>query len=121
MGEGGCCVQLIDGDGVFNVAGIEHFMNSVKLAECGLSYAVVSIMGPQSSGMTMGFLNFYWLLLLLYSCCITPLFYLITSLLNSLVIFLIMSLFSVFDLNPESAEPIIGFLLLSVDVVDCLC
>ncbi|CAL9084421.1 unnamed protein product [Musa textilis] len=50
MGEGGCCVQLIDGDGVFNVAGIEHFMNSVKLAECGLSYAVVSIMGPQSSG-----------------------------------------------------------------------
>ncbi|URD97478.1 GTP-binding protein that may be involved in cell development (By similarity) [Musa troglodytarum] len=50
MGEGGCCVQLLDGDGVFNVAGIEHFMNSVKLAECGLSYAVVSIMGPQSSG-----------------------------------------------------------------------
>ncbi|RWW31811.1 hypothetical protein GW17_00003572 [Ensete ventricosum] len=50
MGEGGCCVQLIDGDGVFNVAGIEHFVNSVKLAECGLSYAVVSIMGPQSSG-----------------------------------------------------------------------
>ncbi|RWW75294.1 hypothetical protein BHE74_00016684 [Ensete ventricosum] len=59
MGEGGCCVQLIDGDGVFNVAGIEHFMNLVKLAECGLSYAVVSIMGPQSSGMSMGLLNFY--------------------------------------------------------------
>jgi len=26
-------------------------MKEVKLSECGLSYAVVSIMGPQSSGM----------------------------------------------------------------------
>jgi len=26
-------------------------MKEVKLGECGLSYAVVSIMGPQSSGM----------------------------------------------------------------------
>ncbi|MED6193037.1 hypothetical protein PIB30_015239 [Stylosanthes scabra] len=42
--------QLIDGDGSFNVEGIEKFMRDVKLAECGLSYAVVSIMGPQSSG-----------------------------------------------------------------------
>ncbi|KAJ7951632.1 Protein ROOT HAIR DEFECTIVE 3-like [Quillaja saponaria] len=42
--------QLIDGDGVFNVSGIETFMKEVKLGECGLSYAVVSIMGPQSSG-----------------------------------------------------------------------
>ncbi|XP_044348906.1 protein ROOT HAIR DEFECTIVE 3 isoform X1 [Triticum aestivum] len=42
--------QLIDGDGVFNVSGLESFMKEVKLAECGLSYAVVSIMGPQSSG-----------------------------------------------------------------------
>ncbi|KAI4355512.1 hypothetical protein L6164_004276 [Bauhinia variegata] len=42
--------QLIDGDGTFNDAGIENFMKEVKLAECGLSYAVVSIMGPQSSG-----------------------------------------------------------------------
>ncbi|GMH03757.1 hypothetical protein Nepgr_005596 [Nepenthes gracilis] len=47
----GCCsTQLIDGDGNFNVVGIENFMKEVKLAECGLSYAVVSIMGPQSSG-----------------------------------------------------------------------
>ncbi|XP_047266124.1 protein ROOT HAIR DEFECTIVE 3 isoform X1 [Capsicum annuum] len=45
-----CSTHLIDGDGVFNVAGIENFMREVKLAECGLSYAVVSIMGPQSSG-----------------------------------------------------------------------
>ncbi|XAR67631.1 hypothetical protein NMG60_11002472 [Bertholletia excelsa] len=29
---------------------MEKFMKDVKLAECGLSYAVVSIMGPQSSG-----------------------------------------------------------------------
>ncbi|GMH16016.1 hypothetical protein Nepgr_017857 [Nepenthes gracilis] len=47
----GCCsTQLIDQDGNFNVLGIEEFMKKVKLAECGLSYAVVSIMGPQSSG-----------------------------------------------------------------------
>ncbi|KAG6529892.1 hypothetical protein ZIOFF_012107 [Zingiber officinale] len=44
-----CSIQLIDGDGVFNVTSLEHFMKSVKLAEHGLSYAVVSIMGPQSS------------------------------------------------------------------------
>ncbi|KAM3289906.1 protein ROOT HAIR DEFECTIVE 3 isoform X2 [Capsicum chacoense] len=45
-----CSTHLIDGDGVFNVAGVENFTKEVKLAECGLSYAVVSIMGPQSSG-----------------------------------------------------------------------
>ncbi|RZC00776.1 Protein ROOT HAIR DEFECTIVE 3-like 1 isoform B [Glycine soja] len=45
-----CSTQLIDGDGTFNVSGVENFMKEVKLAECGLSYAVVSIMGPQSSG-----------------------------------------------------------------------
>lgn len=45
-----CSTHLIDGDGNFNVEGIEHFMKEVKLAECGLSYAVVAIMGPQSSG-----------------------------------------------------------------------
>ncbi|PSS07350.1 Protein ROOT HAIR DEFECTIVE like [Actinidia chinensis var. chinensis] len=45
-----CSTHLIDGDGTFNVAGIDAFMKEVKLSECGLSYAVVSIMGPQSSG-----------------------------------------------------------------------
>ncbi|CAN6926068.1 unnamed protein product [Brassica oleracea] len=45
-----CSTQLIDGDGVFNVSGVDHFFKEVKLEECGLSYAVVSIMGPQSSG-----------------------------------------------------------------------
>ncbi|KAI5422647.1 protein ROOT HAIR DEFECTIVE 3 [Lathyrus oleraceus] len=45
-----CSTQLIDGDGIFNASGVDKFMKEVKLAECGLSYAVVSIMGPQSSG-----------------------------------------------------------------------
>lgn len=42
--------QLIDEDGVFNAAGLDNFVKKVKLAECGVSYAVVAIMGPQSSG-----------------------------------------------------------------------
>ncbi|XP_020697324.1 protein ROOT HAIR DEFECTIVE 3 [Dendrobium catenatum] len=50
MGDNSCSTQLIDGDGVYNVSGMENFMKTVKLGECGLSYAVVSIMGPQSSG-----------------------------------------------------------------------
>ncbi|RXH88761.1 hypothetical protein DVH24_000360 [Malus domestica] len=45
-----CSTQLLDGDGTFNVTGIDQFIKEAKLAECGLSYAVVSIMGPQSSG-----------------------------------------------------------------------
>ncbi|XP_076896400.1 protein ROOT HAIR DEFECTIVE 3-like [Bidens hawaiensis] len=45
-----CSTHLIDGDGTMNVAGLEKFMKEVKLSECGLSYAIVSIMGPQSSG-----------------------------------------------------------------------
>lgn len=44
-------IQLIDGDGLFNDVGTERFIKEIKLAECGLSYAVVAIMGPQSSGM----------------------------------------------------------------------
>ncbi|KAI9107696.1 hypothetical protein K1719_021359 [Acacia pycnantha] len=51
MGEEDCCAtQLIDGDGVFNVVGLDAFMKKAKVADCGLSYAVVAIMGPQSSG-----------------------------------------------------------------------
>ncbi|KAK4254722.1 hypothetical protein QN277_010061 [Acacia crassicarpa] len=51
MGEEDCCAtQLIDGDGMFNVAGFDAFMKKAKVADCGLSYAVVAIMGPQSSG-----------------------------------------------------------------------
>ncbi|XP_054777349.1 protein ROOT HAIR DEFECTIVE 3 homolog 2 isoform X2 [Prosopis cineraria] len=48
--EDSCATQLIDGDGVFNVAGLDAFMKKAKVADCGLSYAVVAIMGPQSSG-----------------------------------------------------------------------
>ncbi|PWA50185.1 root hair defective protein [Artemisia annua] len=45
-----CSTHLIDGDGIFNATGLDAFIKEVKLSECGLSYAVVSIMGPQSSG-----------------------------------------------------------------------
>ncbi|KAK9066113.1 hypothetical protein SSX86_015515 [Deinandra increscens subsp. villosa] len=49
--EAGCCsTHLIEGDGTFNAEGLDHFIKQVKMAECGLSYAVVAIMGPQSSG-----------------------------------------------------------------------
>jgi len=48
-----CATQLIDGNGNFDVQGLENFTKKVKLAEYGLSYAVVAIMGPQSSGMSV--------------------------------------------------------------------
>ncbi|XP_042756298.1 protein ROOT HAIR DEFECTIVE 3 isoform X1 [Lactuca sativa] len=49
--EASCCsTHLIEGDGTFNGEGLDNFIKEVKLAECGLSYAVVAIMGPQSSG-----------------------------------------------------------------------
>jgi len=49
-------------------------MKEVKLADCGLSYAVVSIMGPQSSGMLSCFHSFIVFPSLLeiiefYDCC----------------------------------------------------
>jgi len=50
MGDACFSTQLIDGDGVFNVSELENFMKEARLGECGLSYAVVPIMGPQSSG-----------------------------------------------------------------------
>ncbi|CAH8278258.1 unnamed protein product [Arabidopsis lyrata] len=52
MGENddGCSTQLIDGNGEFNVKGLDNFVKKTKLSDCGLSYAVVAIMGPQSSG-----------------------------------------------------------------------
>ncbi|KAH0869124.1 hypothetical protein HID58_076146, partial [Brassica napus] len=42
--------QLIDGNGEFNVEGLDTFVKKTKLSDSGLSYAVVAIMGPQSSG-----------------------------------------------------------------------
>ncbi|KAI4356287.1 hypothetical protein L6164_000319 [Bauhinia variegata] len=42
--------QLIDGQGHFNFSGLMEFVREVNLSECGCSYAIVAIMGPQSSG-----------------------------------------------------------------------
>ncbi|PHU25006.1 Protein ROOT HAIR DEFECTIVE 3 [Capsicum chinense] len=50
MCEDSCSAQLIGANGEFNPKGLENFTSSVNLARCGLSYAVVAIMGPQSSG-----------------------------------------------------------------------
>ncbi|KAL9264775.1 ROOT HAIR DEFECTIVE 3-like protein, partial [Drosera capensis] len=46
-------LQLIDGSGNFNDIGMNDFANKVELASWGISYAVVSIMGPRSSGRWM--------------------------------------------------------------------
>ncbi|KAI6671787.1 hypothetical protein NL676_006672 [Syzygium grande] len=46
-----CSTQIIDRDGTFNVDGLENFLKEVILSKCGVSYAVVSILGPQSSGL----------------------------------------------------------------------
>lgn len=59
MADGSHSIQLIDGDGVFNAPGMEDFVKGVKLGDCGLSYAVVSIMGPQSSGMNNSLFFFF--------------------------------------------------------------
>nr|XP_025616482.1 protein ROOT HAIR DEFECTIVE 3-like [Arachis hypogaea] len=44
--------QLIEGhdDKLFKVAEAENFVKEIELDKCGQSYAVVSIIGPQSSG-----------------------------------------------------------------------
>ena len=50
--------QLIDGDGGFNAAGLDRFVKETKVIDCGLSYAVVAIMGPQSSGKASNYVQF---------------------------------------------------------------
>ncbi|KAK7251958.1 hypothetical protein RIF29_35589 [Crotalaria pallida] len=45
-----CATQLIDANGDFNVAGLDNFIKRTNLSHCGLFYAMVAIMGPQSSG-----------------------------------------------------------------------
>ncbi|KAG2587880.1 hypothetical protein PVAP13_5NG181400 [Panicum virgatum] len=50
MGDVCFSTQLIEGDGIFNVSELENFMKEARLGECRLSYAVMSIMDPQSSG-----------------------------------------------------------------------
>ena len=72
MGDVCFSAQLIDGDGVFNVSELENFMKEARLGECGLSYAVVSIMGPQSSGMWSFFSIVSICLLGISVCLISP-------------------------------------------------
>ncbi|XP_022764274.1 protein ROOT HAIR DEFECTIVE 3 homolog 2-like [Durio zibethinus] len=43
-------MQLINSEGDFNVDGVDEFMQKTELYKCGLSYVVVAIMRPQSSG-----------------------------------------------------------------------
>ncbi|CAN8323482.1 unnamed protein product [Cochlearia groenlandica] len=43
-------IQIINSDGEFNVADLENFVTTTKFSDCGHSYVVVAIMGPQSSG-----------------------------------------------------------------------
>lgn len=43
-------MQIIDPDGEFKDAGLDSFVEEVKLGGCGVSYTVTSIIGPQSSG-----------------------------------------------------------------------
>ncbi|KAE8803963.1 protein ROOT HAIR DEFECTIVE 31 [Hordeum vulgare] len=54
---GAHAVQLIDGEGEFAGDSAERFMTAAGVAGCGLSYAVVSIMGPQSSAGKSTLLN----------------------------------------------------------------
>jgi len=48
-------MQLIDGNGKFNVEGLKDFMTATEFAQGVLSYAIVAIIGPQSSGMFLFF------------------------------------------------------------------
>ncbi|KAF9671711.1 hypothetical protein SADUNF_Sadunf12G0075900 [Salix dunnii] len=50
MAEDCCSFQLISGDGVLNMEGLENFSKTTNLSKRGVSYAVVAIMGPQSGG-----------------------------------------------------------------------
>ncbi|KAI4324785.1 hypothetical protein MLD38_030241 [Melastoma candidum] len=43
-------MQVIDANGSFNAKGLDRFVRDTQLTECGVSYVVISIMGPQSSG-----------------------------------------------------------------------
>jgi hypothetical protein len=43
-------IQIIDGEGVFKVTVFDNFIKTSDMANTGLNYAVVGIIGPQSSG-----------------------------------------------------------------------
>ncbi|XP_021827145.1 protein ROOT HAIR DEFECTIVE 3-like [Prunus avium] len=49
-GDGCCSTLLVGGDREFNVTGFKKFTKFTKFANVGLSYLVVAIIGPQSSG-----------------------------------------------------------------------
>ena len=54
-------MQLIDGNGKFNVDGLTDFMTATEFAQSGLSYAIVAIIGSQSSGkQVFNFLTSCW-------------------------------------------------------------
>ena len=55
MAEDCCGFQLISGDGVLNVKGLENFTRTTNLAQRRPSYAVVAVIGPQSSGILATF------------------------------------------------------------------
>ncbi|KAL6285484.1 hypothetical protein ACE6H2_009874 [Prunus campanulata] len=50
-GDGCCSTLLVGGDREFNVTGFEKFTKFTEFAKVGLSYLVVAIIGPQSSGL----------------------------------------------------------------------
>ena len=43
-------LQVVNGDGDFNNAGVEEFVKQHRISEAGVGYQVVAITGPQSSG-----------------------------------------------------------------------
>lgn len=49
-GEECHATQVVSADGEMDAAAMERFAAAAGLPGCGLSYAVVSILGPQGSG-----------------------------------------------------------------------
>lgn len=43
-------LQLVSGDGTFDVEAVERYLEEAGIRDAGTAYTVVSIMGPQSSG-----------------------------------------------------------------------
>jgi dTDP-glucose pyrophosphorylase len=65
MAEDCCSFQLISGDGVLKVKGLENFTRTTNLAQRRLSYAVVAIIGPQSSGILATFFYFFFIYIII--------------------------------------------------------
>lgn len=43
-------LQVVNGDGDFNEAGVQDFIRQHSVSDAGVGYQVVAITGPQSSG-----------------------------------------------------------------------